>query len=60
MISLIGVLIVAIIVLWAIGKLLPLLSLPEPIGTVVYVIVIVAVVLWLVQALGLWSGPLLR
>lgn len=52
---LVALLIVALI-LWAVRTLVPALGIPEPIATVVWVIVVVLVVLWLV---GLIGGPVL-
>ena len=62
--SLIGLLIVLIIVcvvLWAARALISAFALPAPIGTVIYVVIVMIVVLWLVQQLGgIGTGPVLR
>lgn len=53
--SLIGLLVALIIlclVFWCIGQLTSAFSVPAPIVTVIYVILVVFVVLWLLQFLG--------
>lgn len=60
--SLIGFLITLLIIaviLWGIRTILPALGLPEPIRTVIWVIVVVLCVVWLLSALTGWApGPL--
>lgn len=51
MISLLVSLIVAVVLLWAAGQLLAVLNVPEPLKTIIWVVLVVLVVLWLVQAL---------
>jgi hypothetical protein len=60
MIGLLIVLIIAALILWAVRMLLPVLGLPEPIGTVIYVVIVVIVVLWLIQSLAGGPWPILR
>jgi hypothetical protein len=50
---LIALLLVALL-LWAVRTLVPALGIPEPIGSVIWVIAVVLVVLWVV---GLLGGP---
>jgi hypothetical protein len=47
---------VLVVVLWAVSKLLPLAGLPEPIHTVIYVIIVVLAVLWFAGRLGVGPG----
>lgn len=56
-ISLLLILMVAAVVLWAIRSILPLLGLPEPVGTILYVLVVLIVVLVIVQSLGGIAWP---
>lgn len=62
--SLIGLLIALLIVcvvLWAARVLIAAFAVPQPIGTVIYVIIVLIVVIWFVQQLGgLSLGPVLR
>jgi len=57
LIGLLIALIVVVVVLWAVRTLLPLLGLPAPIHTVIYVVVVLIVVLYLVGQLSPgWVG----
>ena len=62
--SLIGLLIVLLVVcvvLWAARALIGAFGVPQPIGTVIYVVIVLIVVIWLVQSLGgFGTGPVLR
>jgi uncharacterized membrane protein len=49
------------LVFWAVKMLSGAFGIPQPIVTVIYVILVVFIVLYLLQALGLYSGgPSLR
>lgn len=52
LIALILVLIVLALLLWCVRALLPLLGLPEPIGTVLYVLIVLVAVLYLARRFG--------
>jgi len=52
---LVAILLVAVVV-WAVKTLVPALGIPEPIATVIYVIVVVLVVFWFLGVLGVPSG----
>jgi hypothetical protein len=54
LLSLLVALLLVALVVWAVRTLVPALGLPEPIATVIYVIVVVLVVFWFVGAIG---GP---
>lgn len=56
LISLLVFLIIIGLVFWAIRTLSGTLGIPEPIVTVIYVILVVFVVLYLLQAIGLLHG----
>ena len=59
--SLIGLLIallVVVVVVYIIRLLLPMLGLPEPINTVVLLIIGLVGLLWLLSASGVWSPPM--
>jgi hypothetical protein len=62
--SLIGLVVFLILVglaCWVISTLAPVLGIPAPIVTVLYVILVVIVVLWLLQTfVGITGGPVLR
>lgn len=62
--TLIGLLVTLILIglmFWAVRTLAPVLKVPEPIVTVIYVLMVVLVVLWLVSQFGLISGgPVIR
>jgi hypothetical protein len=62
--SLIGLLVFLIViglVFWAVSQLASAFAVPLPVVKVVYVLLVVIVVLWLLQTLGLWSGsPVIR
>lgn len=61
--SLIGLLVVLLIVavvLWAARALIAAFGVPAPIGTVIYVIIVLVCVLWIVGQLGVGVGPVLR
>ena len=52
-------LIVLCVVIWAARALMAAFDLPQPIQTVIFVVIVLVVVLYLVQMLG-GSGPSLR
>lgn len=62
--TLIGLLVALIIIgliFWAVRTVGPALSIPQPILTVIYVLLVVFVVIWLLGAIGLISsGPVIR
>lgn len=60
LISLLIVLIVVCVVYWAIRQILAAFAIGPPIATVVQVVFVLLVVLWIVQELGLISGPVLK
>lgn len=61
LIGLFVVLVVIGLMFWAVRALMAAFKIPEPISTVVYVLLVIVVVLYLLQAFGLWSGgPVLR
>jgi hypothetical protein len=51
LIGLLTVLVLVVLILWAVRTITPLLGLPPPIQTVIYVVVVVLVVLWLLNVL---------
>ena len=53
-------LIVLCVLIWAARALMAAFGLPQPIQTVIYVIIVLVVVLWLVQLLGGVGSPSLR
>ncbi len=60
LVSLLVVLLVFCVVIWAARALMAAFSIGEPIATVVFVIIVLLVVLYVVQALGYVGGPHLR
>ncbi len=67
LISIIFVLIILGVIWWAIQQLLPLIPLPDPFRTIIYVlmvVIMVLVVLWIIASLlgigGISVHPLLR
>ncbi len=61
--DLIGLLVLLIVVgllFWAVRALSAAFGIPAPVVTVIYVLLVVFVVLYLLQALGLSGGPNLR
>lgn len=54
LLSLLFALLIVALVIWAVRALLPAFGVPEPIATVIHVIVVVLCVLWLVGQAG---GP---
>lgn len=62
--TLVGLLVALIIiglVFWAIRAIAAAFSIPAPIVTVIYVVLVIIVVLWLLQSFGAISGgPTLR
>ena len=60
LISLLIALIVVCVVYWAIIQILAAFGIGNPIATVVKVLFVLLVVLWLVQILGLFTGPVIR
>jgi hypothetical protein len=53
-------LIVLCVLVWAARALMAAFNLPQPIQTVIYVLIVLFVVLWLVQMLGGIGGTTLR
>lgn len=60
LISLLIVLIVVCVVYWAIRQILAAFAIGPPIATVVQVVFVLIVVLWIVQELGVFSGPVIK
>ncbi len=60
LVSLLVVLLVFCVVIWAARALMAAFGIGEPISTVVFVIIVLLVVLYVVQALGYVGGPHLR
>ncbi len=61
LISLLIVLLVFCVVVWAARSLMAAFGVGDPIATVVYVVLVLVMLLWLAQSLGLMSGgPVLR
>jgi hypothetical protein len=57
MISLLITLLVFALIFWAIRTVLPVLGLPEPVSTILYVILVLVMALYLLSALGLLVTP---
>jgi undecaprenyl pyrophosphate phosphatase UppP len=53
LINLVVVLIVVGVLLWLINRFIPMAS---SIKTILNVVVVIAVVIWVLQAVGLWTG----
>jgi uncharacterized membrane protein YkvI len=53
-------LVVLCVIIWAARALMSAFELPQPIQTVIYVIIVLVVVLYLVQLLGGMGSPTLR
>jgi hypothetical protein len=61
LISLLVVLLVFCLIIWAARSLLAAFSIGNPIATVVQVVIVLIFVLWLIEALGLLpAGPMIR
>ncbi len=61
LISLLIVLLIFCVILWAARALMAAFGVVDPIATIVYVLIVLVAVLWLVQNLGLIGGePILR
>lgn len=61
LIGLLIVLLVFLVVIWAARSLLAAFGVGNPIATVVYVVLVLIMVLWVVQQLGVFgAGPVLR
>jgi len=61
--SLIGILIVLLIfciVIWAARSLMAAFGVGDPIATVVYVLIVLVMLIWLLQQLGVVGGPVLH
>lgn len=56
MISLLITLFLLVVAFWAIRTIIPALGLPEPISTVLYVILVVVMVLYLLRVFGLLTA----
>jgi len=53
-------LIVLCVIIWAARALMAAFNLPQPIQTVIFVLIVLFVVLWLVQMMGGIGSPTLR
>jgi len=61
LITLLIVLLVFCVVVWAARALMGAFGIGDPIATVVYVILVLIMLLWVIQSLGLLGGgPILR
>ena len=58
LIGLLIALVVVVVVVYCLRLLLPMLGLPEPINTVILLIVGLIALLWLLSAVGVWSPPM--
>ncbi len=58
LISLIVALIIIGLVFWVIRALIGAFSIGEPVGTIIYVLAVVLVVLWLLQAISAGGGDI--
>ena len=58
--TLLVMVIVACVVVWAVRSLMAAFGIGDPIATDVYVLLVVLFLLWFVQAFGLISVPALR
>jgi len=61
--TIIGFLITLILVglcFWAVRAIVAAFKIPPPIVTVIYVMMTIAVVLWLLQGFGMVQGPFMR
>jgi hypothetical protein len=52
LIALIVTLIVVLLLLWCVQKLIAAFGAPEPVGTVLYVLIVLVAVLWIVRRFG--------
>jgi hypothetical protein len=59
-VSIIVAVLLLALALWALRTLAPTIGLPAPVVTVLYVLVVCLFVLWLLGALGLLSGGMVR
>lgn len=57
LISLLVLLVIVGAILYLVNSIIPM---PEAFKTIINVIAVVAVFLWVLQAFGLWSGPVLH
>jgi len=60
LVSLLVALLLLCVIIWAARSLLAAFSIGDPIRTVVYVVIVLLVVLWVVQSLGVLGGSSLR
>ena len=61
LISLVVILVVIGLLFWVVRTLVPVLGIPQPVATVIYVILVAVVVLYLLQLLGVGMDlPTLR
>jgi len=61
LISLVVFLVLVGLVFWVVRSLSGAFGIPAPIVTVIHVVLVIVIVLYLLQVLGLWSGgPTLR
>jgi len=60
LVSLLVALLLLCVVIWAARSLLAAFGIGDPIRTVVYVVIVLLVVLWVVQSLGVLGGSSLR
>ncbi len=58
LLSLIVAIILIGLVFWVIRALISAFSIGEPVGTIIYVLAVVLVVLWLLQAIGQGGGDI--
>lgn len=49
MIALLIAILILVVVLWAVSQLLPMAGLPQPVHTVVYVIIVVIALIWFIN-----------
>ncbi len=56
LISLLGFLIILGLVFWAVRAICGAFAIPQPIQTVIMVVLVIIAVLWLLQGFGLTSG----
>ena len=61
LITLLVVLLVFCVVLWAARALMAAFSIGDPISTVIYVLIVLVMVFWVIQSLGfIGGGPAIR
>jgi len=61
LVGLLAFLIIIGLVFWAVRALSGAFGIPQPIVTVIYVVLVIVCVMYLMQVLGIWSGgPTIR